>query len=96
MQRIYLRKTSKEDLEENPKRPYFTLVLPPEKDDETGEDQGEWVTIGALWKAKTGNGYTGTLQEEVNIKVGPRKKTNKDSEEQVDEPRKKKGDNDED
>jgi hypothetical protein len=58
--RIYLRKN---DLTENPERPYFTLVLPPEQED------GEWVEIGALWKAKSGNGYTGNLKEGVEVNL---------------------------
>jgi len=56
--RIYLRKN---DLTENPKRPYFTLSVPPE------EENGEWTNIGALWKAKSGNGYTGMLDEGIEL-----------------------------
>jgi hypothetical protein len=63
-QRIFLRKN---DLSENPKRPYFTLVLVPEGDD---PDQ-EWTEIGALWKAKTGNGYSGKFKDEVLVIVQP-------------------------
>lgn len=56
--RIYLQKN---DITKNEKLPYFNLVLPPEQDD------GEWVRIGALWKAKTGNGYSGQLNEGITI-----------------------------
>lgn len=62
-QRIILQKTPAEKREENPKLPYFRLVLPPE------EEGGEWVDIGALWKAKTGNGYSGLLDESVTVSV---------------------------
>lgn len=62
-QRIILQKTPKEDREKNPKLPYFKLVLPPE------EDGGEWTDLGALWVAKSGNGYSGTLQDNVKIVV---------------------------
>lgn len=62
-QRIVLSKTPAERREENPKLPYFQLSLPPE------EDGGEWTNIGALWKAKSGNGYSGQLDEGVTISV---------------------------
>lgn len=58
MARIYLQKN---DLSKNEKLPYFTLKLVPE------EEGADWVTIGALWKAKTGNGYSGVLDEGVKI-----------------------------
>ena len=58
--RIYLQKN---DLSKNAKLPYFTLKLVPETD---GED---WVEIGALWKAKSGNGYSGQLSDGVGITV---------------------------
>ncbi len=63
--RIYL---SKNDLSKNDKAPYFNLVLPPEK------DGGEWITIGALWKAKSGVGYSGVLNEGVLIDLVNMKK----------------------
>ena len=63
MTRIFLQKTPAEKREENPKLPYFKLVLPPE------EDGGDWTDIGALWKAKSGNGYSGKLDDEVTISV---------------------------
>lgn len=63
MTRIVLQKTPLERREENPKLPYFQLSLPPE------EDGGEWVQIGALWKAKSGNGYSGSLNDNVKITV---------------------------
>lgn len=49
-------------MSENDKLPYFELVLPPE------QDGGEWITIGALWKLKSGKpGYSGMLQEGVTV-----------------------------
>lgn len=63
MTRIFLQKTPAEKREENPKLPYFRLVLPPD------EDGGEWVDIGALWKAKSGNGYSGSLGDHVTLTV---------------------------
>lgn len=64
MQRLYLRKTDPKKMQENPKLPYFTLVLPPEED--SNED---WKEVGALWKAKTGNGYSGKTSKGVVISV---------------------------
>jgi len=69
--RIYLQKN---DLSKNDKMPYFNLVLPPEK------EGGEWITIGALWKAKSGKGYTGVMNEGVKIDIVNMKKFNKPSE----------------
>lgn len=60
MIRVFLKKN---DLTKNPKLPYFTITLPP--NEEAGEK--EWKTIGALWKAKTGNGYSGQFEEGVVI-----------------------------
>lgn len=68
--RLILQKTPKERREENPKLPYFRLVLPPE------EDGGEWVDIGAFWPAKTGNGYSGQLNEGITINNAPEPKKN--------------------
>ena len=62
--RIFL---AKNDLTENPKLPYFRLVLPPE------EEGGKWTNIGALWKAKTGTGYSGNLEEGVTIDISKMK-----------------------
>ncbi len=61
--RLLLQKTDKKKMEENPKLPYFRLVLPPE------EDGGEWVDVGAFWKAKSGDGYSGSLKEGITIDV---------------------------
>lgn len=58
---IYLQKNLKRT-EEN-KQPYFRLVLPP------AEEGGKWTEIGALWKAKTGTGYSGKLSPGVEITV---------------------------
>ena len=74
MQRLFLRKTDPKKLEANPKLPYFTLVLPPE---EGAEEGAEWAVVGALWKAKTGNGYSGKCDENVQIIVGEKKKVEK-------------------
>ena len=65
-QRIYLRKTEKEELEKNPKLPYFRLVLI-EQEDENAE--AEWTDIGAFWKAKSGNGYSGRLNDEASVVI---------------------------
>lgn len=62
-QRLFLRKTDKKKMEENPRLPYFTLVVPPE---EGGEGE-EWAEVGALWKAKSGNGYSGKVNDDVTI-----------------------------
>lgn len=58
--RIFLQKN---DLTENPKLPYFNLVLIPE------EEGGEWVKVGALWKSKSGKGYNGQLNEGVVLDI---------------------------
>lgn len=63
-QRLFLRKTDKSKLEENPKLPYFTLVVPPEDEEDA---KGEWQEVGALWKAKSGNGYSGKVNDGVEI-----------------------------
>jgi hypothetical protein len=63
-QNIFLRKTPKEDLEKNPKLPYFELVLIQEAAD-GGETK--WYKIGALWKAKSGNGYSGRLEDVAHV-----------------------------
>lgn len=76
-QRLFLQKTPKEDREKNEKLPYFRLVLIPE------DDGGEWLTIGAFWAAKTGNGYTGKLDDKVTLDasaVEPYKKAEKATE----------------
>lgn len=57
MQRLFLQKTDKAKREENPKLPYFKLVQPPE------QDGGEWIELGAFWHAKSGNGYSGQLND---------------------------------
>ncbi len=75
--RIFLQKN---DLSENPKLPYFNLVLVPE------EDGGDWKKIGALWKAKSGNGYSGMLEEGITLdmsKVKPFVKGKKEEEEVI-------------
>lgn len=41
--------------------PYFRLVVPPE------QEGGEWKEVGAFWKAKSGNGYSGKLTDNVKI-----------------------------
>ena len=61
MTRIFLQRTPDEKMMENPNLPYFRLVLPPE------QDGGEWVDIGALWPARSGNGYSGKLDDGVLI-----------------------------
>ncbi len=58
--RIFLRKN---DISDNPKKPYFELVLPPAE----GDPEGKWTKIGALWKAKSGNGYSGNLEEGITL-----------------------------
>lgn len=65
MARLYLRKTDKKKLEENPRLPYFSLVLIPD-DSEEGD---EWPELGAFWKAKNGIGYSGKTKDGVVIKV---------------------------
>ena len=59
-QRIFLKKndTSKSD-----KIPYFTLTVPPE------QEGGDWKDIGAFWKSKSGNGYSGILDENVRLDI---------------------------
>lgn len=59
--RLFLQKTDLEKREQNPKLPYFKLVIPPE------EDGGEWKDVGAFWKAKSGNGYSGQLDDGLEI-----------------------------
>lgn len=58
--RVFLKKndTSKSD-----KIPYFTMSVPPE------DGNGEWKDIGAFWKAKSGNGYSGVLDPNVRLDV---------------------------
>lgn len=74
--RLYLQKN---DTTKNEKIPYFTLKLVP---DEGAEDQ-EWKEVGAFWKAKSGVGYTGILNEgakldTANMKVFEPKKKEED------------------
>ncbi len=58
--RLYLHKN---DLTKNDKLPYFSLKIVPEE----GVEGAEWKTIGAFWKAASGKGYTGKLEEGVVI-----------------------------
>lgn len=60
-QMVILQKTPKEKMEENPKLPYFRMVLPPK------EEGGEWIDIGAFWKAKSGNGYSGKISDNAEL-----------------------------
>ena len=62
-QRIFLRKN---DLSKNDKLPYFTLFLLPE---ENAPEGTEWPEVGALWKAKSGNGYSGKTVEAAEITI---------------------------
>lgn len=65
---LYLRRNDKniEVMKQRPDKnlPYFSLFQVPEK----GKDE-KWIEIGAFWKAKTGNGYTGNFAKNVTIKV---------------------------
>lgn len=68
--RLFLQKN---DTSKNEKIPYFTLKLVPEE----GDKDQEWQEIGAFWKAKSGFGYSGVVNEGVVIdasKVVPFKK----------------------
>ena len=76
MTRLYLRKN---DLTKNPKLPYFTLCIIPEGE----EPDAEWKQIGALWKSKSGNGYTGESSEGVVIDTTNLKSWKKDEEKEV-------------
>lgn len=62
-QRIFLRKN---DLSKNERLPYFTLFLLPPEDAAPGT---EWPEIGALWKSKSGKGYTGKLVDAASIEI---------------------------
>jgi len=57
--RLFLQKTPKEERDANERLPYFKLVVIPE------EEGGEWLTIGAFWAAKSGNGYSGKTDDGV-------------------------------
>lgn len=61
MQRLVLRKTPPEEMATNPKLPYFKLSVPPEQDGD------RWIDVGVLWKSKSGNGYSGNVQEGITI-----------------------------
>lgn len=67
-------------MEENPRLPYFTLVVPPE-----GDDEGDWQEVGALWKAKSGNGYSGSVKDGVEIVFEEAKKKPESKKKRVDE-----------
>lgn len=65
--RLYLQKNEK-NIEKNrengnEKLPYFTLKRIPEE----GEENQNWIELGAFWKGK--NGYTGKLAEGVEITI---------------------------
>lgn len=61
----------KNDTTDNDKLPYFSIKLvPPEGSD-------DWKEIGALWKAKSGKGYSGFLNEGVTIDVSGMKEWKK-------------------
>lgn len=69
--RLFLQKTPKEEREANEKLPYFRLVQIPE------EEGGDWLDIGAFWPAKSGNGYSGKVNDGVVVDtsgVNPYKK----------------------
>lgn len=59
--RLFLQKTPAEDREKNPNLPYFRLVQIPEV------EGGDWIDIGAFWKAKSGNGYSGKVNDGVVV-----------------------------
>ncbi len=73
MARLFLRKN---DLSENPKRPYFTLFQIIDSAEEGGE--AEFKEIGAFWKAKTGTGYSGQFSEGVDVDTSQMKDWKKD------------------
>lgn len=50
-------------------------MLPPE------EDGGEWTDLGALWVAKSGNGYSGMLQDNIKVVVEAPNNTNQSTDE---------------
>ena len=45
---------------EGTKRPYFTMKLV----DETSQD---WIELGAFWKAQSGKGYSGFLNDGIEL-----------------------------
>lgn len=47
----------------NDRLPYFELVLPPEVEGD------KWITIGALWKSKSGKGYSGKIDKKVKVSL---------------------------
>ena len=70
--RLFLRKN---DTSKNDKLPYFNLFIVPEV------EEGEWMDIGAFWKAKSGKGYNGVLGNGVVLdatKLVPYKKPDQD------------------
>jgi hypothetical protein len=72
MTRLFLQKQDK-NIEKNKengndKLPYFRLTIPPEN------ENGEWIEVGAFWKAKSGKGYSGKLADNIEIKVKPKTK----------------------
>lgn len=69
--RLFLQKTPKEERDANEKLPYFRLVVIPENEGD------EWLNIGAFWPAKSGNGYSGKVDDGVIVDasgVNPYKK----------------------
>ena len=68
--RLYLQKN---DTTKNDKIPYFTLKVVPEE----GAGDQEWKEIGAFWKAKSGVGYTGILNEGAILDITNIKKFEK-------------------
>lgn len=61
--KIFLKKNPNRT-DEN-KQPYFWLKLIPE------EANADWIDLGALWKASTGNGYIGNLREGIEVILPP-------------------------
>lgn len=59
--KVYLQKNLKRTDTNN--QPYFYLRLIPE------QEGGDWVNLGALWKSKSGKGYSGTLEEGITVSI---------------------------
>ena len=72
--RLYLRKN---DLSQNEKLPYFTLFMV--EDGADGSDKGEFTEVGALWKSKSGNGYSGMTSNGIDITMDESKAYKKEA-----------------